>query len=85
METVLWEVNGEVRKKDERLLKEFLEKGDYQDYLVVHEEGDQFGHFRDVVYAVPRKHGVTIFVERVWIPAHGYAWSEIQIKRIEVR
>jgi len=85
VKTALWEVNGEIRRKDDELLREFEELQE-SECLAVHEKGDNFGHFEDVIYAVPRSgHGIVIFVRREWIPAPGYAWSEIQIKRIEVR
>ena len=90
MEAVYWEVNGEVRVRKEEQLKRFeqlLEGEEEIKCLEVHEEGDQFGHFVDVIYAAPHpqyKHGIELFVERRWIPAFGYAWSERQIQRIEV-
>jgi hypothetical protein len=87
VETIYLEVNNEVRVKKEELLKAFELLREEQEPLTVEERGDEFGHFVDAIYAVPhpeRRHGLELWVERKWIPAFGYAWSEFQVKRIEV-
>ena len=87
METVYWEVNGEVRVRKEELLKRFEQLREEQKTLFVEERGDEFGYFSTAIYATPhpeRRHGLELWVERKWIPAFGYAWSEFQVKRLEV-
>jgi hypothetical protein len=89
METIYWSVNGEVRVEKQEKLEEYdklREEGEVEP-LVVHEEGDEYGHFRDSILAFPhprRKHGLLVYVVREWIPEFGYSWSEVQIKRIEI-
>jgi hypothetical protein len=81
--------NGEIETIDEEEYEKFEEivMDEEQQSLLVHEEGDEHGHFADVVYAVPseaRKNGLTIYVERTWIPSFGYSWCERQILKLEV-
>jgi hypothetical protein len=87
METIYWEVNGEVRVKNEALLQRFNDVKDMEEPLFVEERGDEFGHFSDAIYAVPHpqhRHAIMLFVERKWVPAFGYSWSEFQVKCLEV-
>jgi hypothetical protein len=87
METVYWEINGEVRIKNEELLERFAKTAEEVEPLMVEERGDEFGYFSTAIYAVPhpeRRHGLEVYVERKWVPAFGYAWSEFQVKRLEV-
>jgi hypothetical protein len=85
--TIYWVQNEEVLKYDEEEYEWFKELCDGLEPLVVEERGDEFGHFVTLIYAIPhptRRHGVEIWVERRWVPAFGYSWSETKIKRIEV-
>jgi hypothetical protein len=85
--TVYWVQNGEVLAHEEEEYERFEELRDGLEPLLVDELGDEFGYFADAIYVAPhpqRKHGLEIFVERKWVPAFGYAWSEVQVKRIEV-
>jgi hypothetical protein len=86
-EVVFWQVNNEVRIKNEELLERFMKVAEELEPLTVEERGDEFGYFVALIYAAPhpgRRHGVEVWVERRWIPAFGYSWSETKIKRIEV-
>jgi hypothetical protein len=92
VETIYWVENGETKVEKEKELEELDKLMELREEygaqpIVVHEKGDEYGHFRDSILAFPhpeRPHSLLVFIIREWIPAFGYSWSEVQIKRIEI-
>ena len=89
VKTIYLSVNGEVRIEKEEELEEFdklREEGEATP-IIVHERGDEYGHFRDTIFAFQhpqRKHGLLMYIVKEWIPEFGYSWSETQIIRVEL-